>query len=206
MWNSTRGGGWLLSAAIMKIEPLQPAVLEETRRVAAELFPWESEHHTALEAALFPEAHAEFLSSRRLECARFWTASLAGRVVGMAGLYDYRGMSSETWLSWYGLLPVARGHGYGTRLLDAIIKTTREEGRAVLRLWTTDEDEYLAATRLYEKRGFTAEEYPALPGETWRTLVMSLGLDGAAPIPWLSLANRPELGGRVVPLAAAKVA
>ncbi len=204
--NSTRGGGWLLSAAIMKIEPLQPAVLEETRRVAAELFPWENEHHTALEAALFPEAHAGFLSARRLECARFWTASLNGRVAGMAGLYDYRGMPSETWLSWYGLLPVARGHGHGARLLDAIIKITRGEGRAVLRLWTTIEDEYVAAIRLYEKRGFTAEEYPALPGETWRTLVMSLGLNGATPIPWLSLANRPELGGRMVPPAAARVA
>jgi GNAT superfamily N-acetyltransferase len=206
MWDSIRGGGWLLSAAIMKIELLQPTVLEETRRVAAELFPWENEHHTALAAALFPEAHAGFLSARRLECARFWTASLAGRVVGIAGLYDYRDMPSETWLSWYGLLPVARGHGHGARLLDSIIRTTREEGRAVLRLWTTDEDEYGAATRLYERRGFTAEEYPALPGETWRTLVMSLGLDGATPIPWLSLANRPELGGRVVPLAAARVA
>ena len=190
----------------MKIEPLQPALLEETRRVAAELFPWENEHHTALAAALFPEAHAGFLSARRLECARFWTGRFNGRVTGVAGLYDYRGMPSATWLSWYGLLPVARGHGHGARLLDTIIKITREEGRAVLRLWTTIEDEYVAAIKLYEKRGFTAEEYPALPGETWLTLVMSLGLNGTTPIPWLSLANRPELGGRMVPPAAARVA
>ena len=190
----------------MKIEPLQPALLEETRRVAAELFPWENEHHTALAAALFPEAHAGFLSARRLECARFWTGRFNGRVTGVAGLYDYRGMPSETWLSWYGLLPVARGHGHGARLLDTIIKITREEGRAVLRLWTTIEDEYVAAIKLYEKRGFTAEEYPALPGETWLTLVMSLGLNGTTPIPWLTLDNRPELGGRMVPPAAARVA
>jgi GNAT superfamily N-acetyltransferase len=190
----------------MKIEPLRSAVLEEARLVAAELFPWEVEHRTALEAALYPEAHAEFLSSHRLQDVRFWTANLEGRVAGMAGLYDYRGMLSETWLSWYGLLPGARGHGHGARLLDWIIRITREEGRAVLRLWTTIEDEYEMAIRLYERRGFTTEEYPALPGETWRTRVMSLGLNGATPIPWLSLADRPELAGRMMPPAAVKVA
>jgi L-amino acid N-acyltransferase YncA len=115
-------------------------------------------------------------------------------------------MSPETWLSWYGLLPVARGRGHGARLLDWIIRTSREEGRAVLRLWTTVEDEYRLAIRLYEKHGFMTEEYPALPGETWRTVVMSLSLNGATPLPWLSVADRPELGGRLAPMAAARVA
>jgi len=190
----------------MRIEPLRPAVLAETRLVAAELFPWENEHHTALEVALFPGANAGFLSSRRLRCVRFWTATFNGRVVGITGLYDYHELPSETWLSWFGLLPVMRGHGYGARLLDWTINAVRQEGRAVLRLWTTDEEEYGAATRLYEKRGFTTEEYSSLPGEEWRTLVMSLGLNGSTPIPWLSLADRPELAGRVMPPAAVKVA
>jgi GNAT superfamily N-acetyltransferase len=190
----------------MKIELLHPALLAETAHVAAELFPWETDHQTALAAALVPETHAEFLASRRLERARFWVATFNGRVVGLAGLYDYRGMASETWLSWYGLLPVVRGQGFGGRLLDRVIASTREEGRAVLRLWTTVEDEYRVAIRLYEKRGFTTEEYPALPGEDWRTLVMSLGLNGTTPIPWLSIADRPALGGRMTPSAAAQVA
>ena len=190
----------------MKIEELTPARLEETRRVIAELFPWEDEHQTALAAALDPDAHGAFLVDRRLDRIRFWIAVFDGRVVGVAGLYDYRGMPAETWLSWFGLLPVMRGHGNGARFLDWIINAGRQEGRAVLRLWTTDEEEYHAATRLYEKRGFTTEDYPMLAGEEWRTLVMSLGLNGATPIPWLSLPDRPELGGRVVPLASAKVA
>jgi GNAT superfamily N-acetyltransferase len=190
----------------MKIEPLHPAFSAETAQVAAELFPWETEHQIALAAALRPEAHAEFLAARRLERARFWAVRFNGRVVGLAGLYDYRGMAAETWLSWYGLLPVVRGHGFGARLLDHVIASVRGEGRAVLRLWTTVEDEYRAAIRLYEKRGFTTEEYPALPGEDWRTLVMSLGLDGTTPIPWLSIRDRPALCGRVVPTAAAQVA
>ncbi len=190
----------------MKIERLDLTVLEEARRVASELFPWESEHHTALGAALFPEAHAGFLVARRLESARFWIARVDGRVAGISGLYNYRAMPSESWLSWYGLLPVARGRGHGGRLLDWLIRYAREDGKTVLRLWTTVEDEYQAAIRLYRNRGFTAEQYPPLPGETWQTIVMSLGLTGATPIPWLSVADRPELGGRVAPLAAAKVA
>jgi hypothetical protein len=68
------------------------------------------------------------------------------------------------------------------------------------------EDEYRLAIQLYEKRGFAAEEYPPLPGESWRTIVMSLGLTGATPIPWQSIADRPALGGRVAPVAEAKVA
>ncbi len=190
----------------MKIEPLQPALLVDTAQVAAELFPWETEHQIALQAALFPEVHAEFLASRRLARARFWAARFNGRVVGLAGLYDYRGMPSETWLSWFGLVPAVRGHGFGSRLLDYVIVSIRNEGRAVLRLWTTVEDEYLTAIRLYEKRGFSTEEYPPLPGEDWRTLVMSLGLNGTTPIPWLSLSDRPPLCGRVTPPAAAQVA
>jgi len=190
----------------MKIEPLHSALLADTAHVAAELFPWETEHQLALEAALYPEAHAEFLSSRRLERARFWAARFNGRVVGLAGLYDYRGMPTETWLSWYGLVPEVRGHGFGGRLLDWVVASVREEGHAVLRLWTTVEDEYTVAIKLYEKRGFTTEECPALPGEDWRTLVMSLGLNGTTPIPWLSLSDRPPLCGRVTPPAAARVA
>jgi GNAT superfamily N-acetyltransferase len=190
----------------MKIEELRTAELDETRRVIAELFPWEDEHQTALAAALHPESHTGFLSARRLERVRFWTARFDNRVVGVAGLYDYQGMAAETWLSWLGLLPVMRGHGHGARLLDWIINAARQEGRGVLRLWTTDEEEYGAATKLYLKRGFVVEEYPVLPGETWRTLVMSLGLNGATPIPWLSLGDRPELCGRMVPLAVAEVA
>ena len=190
----------------MRIERLDPTVLDEARCVASELFPWENEHHTALGAALFPEAHAGFLASRRLESARFWIARVDGRIAGIAGLYNYRAMPSETWLSWYGVLPVARGRGHGSRLLDWGIRTAREEGRAVLRLWTTVEDEYRTAIRLYEKRGFTAEQYPPLPGEAWPTIVMSLGLTGATPIPWLSIADRPELCGRLAPPAVARVA
>jgi GNAT superfamily N-acetyltransferase len=190
----------------MKIEPLHSALLAETASVASELFPWETEHQIALQAALDPQAHAEFLASRRLAAARFWAARFNGRVVGLAGLYDYRGMPSETWLSWYGLVPAVRGHGFGSRLLDGIIASVRKEGRSVLRLWTTVEDEYRTAIRLYEKRGFTAEDYPPLPGEFWRTLVLSLGLNGTTPIPWLSIGDRPALCGRVAPPAAVQVA
>lgn len=190
----------------MRIEQLEPGALEEAQNVAAELFPWEHEHHTALRAALFPDAHSDFLRARRLNAARFWIARYEGRVAGLAGLYDYHEMPSDVWLSWYGLLPAARGRGHGGRLLDWVIRTARAEGRTVLRLWTTVEDEYSFAIQLYQKRGFTAEDYPPLPGETWRTIVMSLGLTGATPIPWLSMVDRPELCGRVAPPLAAKVA
>jgi len=117
----------------------------------------------------------------------------------MAMLYGYRAQMDEVWLAWFGLSPFARGCGAGALLLDRVITDARKEGRRVMRLWTTDESEYTAAVRMYMRRGFRGEIATPLPGETWNTMVYSLGLDGQIPMPWASVRNRGELCGRVVP-------
>jgi N-acetylglutamate synthase-like GNAT family acetyltransferase len=183
----------------MNLVPLMPDTLVETQHLAAELFPWEHEHKTALGAAVAPFAHASFLQARRLASVRFWTTIHAGRVVGLAGLYNYTAQPTETWLAWYGLHPEARGRGKGTELLDWIIAEARSEGKHALRLWTTDEDEYAKAIALYRARGFCSESWTSLPGETWNTLVLSLGLDGRNPLPWSQCSPQSELCGREAP-------
>jgi GNAT superfamily N-acetyltransferase len=183
----------------MNLEPLNADTLYATQYVAAELFPWEREHQEALAASLSPQTHTEFYDSRDLHSVRCWTAMGQGSVEGMAMLYGYRAQMDEAWLAWYGLCPSARGRGAGSILLDGIISKAREEGRQVLRLWTTDESEYEAAVRMYRRRGFRPEITTPLPGETWNTMVFSLGLYGQIPQAWSSMRNRRELCGREVP-------
>lgn len=184
----------------MNLVPLMPDTLVETQQLAAELFPWEHEHQIALSAVVAPASYAHFYRDRKLSAVRFWTPMQSGRVVGLAGLYHYAAQPDEAWLAWYGLHPSARGHGEGTALLDWIISEAQAEHKRTLRLWTTDEAEYAKAMALYQAHGFQAEPWSSLPGETWHTYVLSLGLDGKAPLPW-SKCVKPgsELCGREAP-------
>jgi hypothetical protein len=80
-----------------------------------------------------------------------------------------------------------------------VIAEARSEQKRVLRLWTTNEAEYAKAISLYCARGFRSETWAALPGETWETLVLSLGLDGQEPTSWAQRAPHGELCGREAP-------
>jgi len=183
----------------MNLVPLMPDTLVETQRLAAELFPWEHEHQAALLAAVAPTVHAAFLRDRGLASVRFWNSIHDGQVAGLAGLYHYAAQPDETWLAWYGLRPAARGRGKGAELLDWVITEARAEKKRVLRLWTTDEEEYAKAITLYRARGFSSEAWSALPGETWHTLVLSLGLDGHEPLTWARRSPSGVLCGREAP-------
>jgi len=183
----------------MNLVPLMPDTLVETQHLAAELFPWEHEHQAALHAAVSSATHTAFLGERGLASVRFWTSLQAGRVAGLAGLYNYTAQPDETWLAWYGLHAAARGRGKGAELLDWVIAEARAEKKSVLRLWTTDEEEYTKALALYRVRGFRCEPWSALPGETWRTYVLSLGLEGIEPLPWALRSPGRELCGREAP-------
>jgi GNAT superfamily N-acetyltransferase len=191
----------------MNFQPLDGRRLAATQQVAATLFPWEREHHTALAATVSPEDHSLFFTAHRLQSVRCWTAHIGnGPVCGLATLYGYRAQPDELWLAWFGLLPDARGFGGGAKFLDWLIAGVRADGRQTLRLWTTDEPEYERAIQLYERRGFVREEQPAVPGEAWRTFVYSLRVNGGLAQPWSAVLDRGELCGRELPVAAAAAA
>lgn len=190
----------------MNIRALQAESLSDAQKVAAELFPWEAEHQQALPASVYPEQHAKFFSDRGLDEVRCRVLDHDGQVAGLAALYSYDRHRDDLWLAWYGLMPFVRGLGLGARLLDVVIDEARRDGRSNVRLWTTDEAEYAQAVSLYLRRGFLCEEAPSLPGETWKTLVFSLGLRGSAARPWTSLKDRRELCGREAPAVAAAAA
>jgi GNAT superfamily N-acetyltransferase len=183
----------------MDLVPLMPDTLVEAQQLAAELFPWEHEHQVALAATVAPLSHPAFFRDRHIASIRVWTYLQAGRVVGLAGLHSYIAQPGETWLAWFGLQAAARGCGKGTALLDWVIAEARAENKHTLRLWTTDESEYAKALALYASRGFRRESWPSLPGETWETYVLTLGLNGQEPLPWALCSSHGDLCGREAP-------
>lgn len=190
----------------MTIETLQAESLLAAQQVAAELFPWEEEHQQALPASVFPHEHAKFFQDRGLDAVRCRVVRHDSQVAGLAALYSYARTPEDLWLAWYGLRPFVRGLGLGAQLLDLVIAEAKREGRSALRLWTTDEAEYAKAVQLYQRRGFVCEKAPCAPGETWQTLVFSLGLRGQGVQSWNSLRERGDLCGRELPTLAAAAA
>jgi putative acetyltransferase len=122
-------------------DPAQPeiiALLEDSERYSASLYPAESNHHLPLDA--LRAAHIRFLVAR----------DGAGRAVGTGALV-LCGVWAELKRMW--VVPELRGKGVSRTMLQALEAKAREEGVRCLRLETGIENH--AALALYERAGFT---------------------------------------------------
>ncbi|MHA6630503.1 GNAT family N-acetyltransferase [Pseudonocardia sichuanensis] len=115
-----------------------------------ELYAHEYGWDTSFEA-LVARIVADFAAGHDAARERAWIAELDGRRVGcvfcVAG--DEPGTAQLRILLVH---PDARGHGVGTRLVDACVAFARERGYARMRLWTNDV--LAAARRIYLATGF----------------------------------------------------
>jgi len=100
-----------------------------------------------------PESvHALDLEALRKPSITFWTMWLQGTLIGCGALRELEPTHGEI-KSMH--TPVAfRGHGYGRRMVEYILKTARERGYQRLSLETGATDDFISARSLYASFGF----------------------------------------------------
>lgn len=89
---------------------------------------------------------------------KFWIVYDEDTPIGITGLYSYHEYPTDAFLGWFGVLPEARGKGFGSQMFDNFENTARNSGYENIRLYTDELDNY-EATKLYYKKGMISEEY-----------------------------------------------
>ena len=153
------------------IHPLDQHTLSHATALRDHIFPDLGKYeYDTLSASLFPEKYRVH-KKLGINELNYWVAShpTTFEVIGLVGLYTQTGEDDGMiWLGWYCVDLQYRGHGIGSKLMGYVLKSSKEQGRQTLHLYTTDADEYTAARKQYLKLGF--EQYKSTPLEVYYKL------------------------------------
>lgn len=85
---------------------------------------------------------------------RYWVAIQDNKVVGITGLYSWKGEPKTAWLGWTCVAAAYRHQQIGRTLLEAVMLHAQTDGYEQLKLWTTDQTDYAIANLLFESLRF----------------------------------------------------
>jgi GNAT superfamily N-acetyltransferase len=148
-----------LPAGVVLRDELRPGDVGEIVRLHGLVYAAEQRFDATFEAYVAGPLAAFVLEGSPR--SRLWVAEQGGQIVGSVAIVAAEGDAAQ--LRWYLVVPEARGHGLGTRLLDVALAFAREQGYGRVHLWTVSALE--AAARRYRDAGFTRVE--SRPGRRW---------------------------------------
>lgn len=148
------------------IKPLTPEVLRNATSLRDSVFPGLNATEYATLTASLDKDHNVRKKLNIIDLDYWVMCDESDNVAGLIGLYTEKAdIETDLWLGWYCVDPSTRGSGIGTRLLDFAIETAWNRSYTTLKLYTTRSDEYAAARRLYEKKGFV-DTTPSIKAKT----------------------------------------
>ncbi len=109
---------------------------------------------------LEPET-TDVLDAMEIHRAGYVMAYKDGKPAGISGYYSHVGHEADVWLGWTGVTSEFAGNGVGETVVRAAFDAAHFDGIKNLRIWTSNEDQYAAARRLYTRMGFKEEPYQA---------------------------------------------
>lgn len=94
--------------------------------------------------------------------AQYWLIKENNKTIGITGLYSFSKYPDDVFMNWFGIIPLARNHGNGTKALIQTIKFAKEKNFKTFRLYTEvgDNDK---AIKLYKKNKLKHEVYAKEP-------------------------------------------
>jgi GNAT superfamily N-acetyltransferase len=158
----------------IKIVPVTKANVEQAIALACQVF--KPGDHASIRdefraaVGLEPE-NSNVRNSRQIYRSGYVMALKDGVPAGFSGYYSQVGHEEDAWLGWTGVLKSYRCAGIGEAVVKAALKAAPSCGVKNLRIWTTDEDQYANARRLYLRMGYQEEIYaPAAKAHEGRSL------------------------------------
>jgi GNAT superfamily N-acetyltransferase len=145
----------------MKIIPLSEEHLEETIKMANDVFPDDIDEkyspRKSLSTSIKFKENTELLEKSPMQKLDYWIAldDSTNKVVGVTGLYRRKNEPEDIiWLGWYCVNINERGKGIGRKLLEWTIDKARTEGFKKFKLYTSEDPNEARAQELYEKLDF----------------------------------------------------
>ena len=154
------GIGVLFPSEIMTLEKVNPDNLALALATAKAVFPYElRDGKMSME-----EAYVEAIGKDWPHFA-YYIAKDEGRIIGITGHYPPEDDSKEIWLGWFGVLPDARGHGWGTMILHETCRIVASLGATEMHIYSGDRPEERKAHALYIRNGFKHTGNGSVAGE-----------------------------------------
>lgn len=117
--------------------------------------------------------------------AEYILATVDGQPAGFSGTYAYKQAPNDRWLGWTGVSDKFGRMGIGEKLVSEAFGRAHNRGATTNRIWTSEEEQYACARRLYARLGFTEEHYaPGAAANDGRSLsrVFSQPAVAGAPV------------------------